>query len=72
MALKLKHTVVLSKERANELYGPLGRPSSSSLQTHKTIVEWCDATVGRHERLNYRTWIFEREEDAVLFNLTWA
>lgn len=74
--MALTHTVVLSKERLHELYGPLGRATPTlrdpNQLTFKTMAKWCDENVGRYEILRPSTWVFESEDDAVLFKLVWA
>ncbi len=74
--MALTHTVVLSKERLNELYGPVGRATLNleTRETFGTLVKWCDKNVGRsrYEIMGLRTWVFENEEDAMLFRLTWG
>ena len=68
------HTVTFSKQRLCELYGPLGRATLPAGQkTFKDLVRWCNERFpGQYEISNLRTWHFRREEDAVLFQLTWC
>ena len=74
--MALMHTVVLSKERLNELHGSVGRDPGTRKNgaTLGTLVGWCDENVGRsrYEILGLRTWVFESEEDAMWFRMVWG
>jgi hypothetical protein len=72
----MKYTVVLSKERINELYGPLGRATPTLRDPNQftwgTMRKWCDDNVEGYEILNPRTWIFLRHQDAMMFMMVWG
>ena len=72
----MKYTVVLSRDRINELYGLLGRATPTLHERHRetfiTLKEWCDDNVECYTILNPRTWIFLRPQDAMMFEMVWG
>ena len=68
------HTVILSKERVNQLYGPLGMAfGASTTGTYHEIIAWCDGNLSDTYTMdNTRVWRFKLLDDSVLFRLTWA
>lgn len=72
--MALTHAVVIDQQRMLELYPPYGRATAPlhNRNTFRTITLWCDLNTPGYTIENAYTYVFEREEDAVLFKLTWC